>query len=240
MLEPAAPKGAAVDRRRLDEALPRYLLAEAARRSGTLKQEDVAARIRAAEREILAQVYLDQQLTAAADEVALRQLYEERRDSLKKKQVHVRHIVIHRADEGDQDSRIATQARINEIYAKVVGGESFEAVARERSEDPASGAKGGDLGTLFEGQVDSVFFSSVAALKRGEISKPFSTAFGHHVAQAVEDPQLVVPAFEEIRGRLAVEARQAAQAMLLERLRGEIDVRVYEKRLAAEQTQERP
>ena len=45
------------------------------------------------------------------------------------------------------------------------GGEPFEAVAREASEDEVSAPKGGELGAVREGQVHPGFFEAVARLR---------------------------------------------------------------------------
>jgi parvulin-like peptidyl-prolyl isomerase len=96
-----------------------------------------------------------------------------------------------------------------------------------------SGEKGGDLGVVEEGQVDATFFKEAAALKRGEVSRPFETSYGLHLVQAVEDVQVVTPGFEEVKGRLAAEARREAEARLLAELRESIRVETYPERLQA-------
>ena len=65
------------------------------------------------------------------------------------------------------------------------------------------------------------FFSAAGALRAGETSRPFETAFGWHIARAVEDARVVAPEFDDVRGVLAAETRRDAEAKLLERLRGE-------------------
>jgi peptidyl-prolyl cis-trans isomerase C len=79
--------------------------------------------------------------------------------------------------------------------------------------------------------VDPTFFSQAVGLAAGAYSKPFTTPLGWHVVKALEAPKTVVPTFEEARGMLEAEARQEAQAKLLERLRQEIPVRRYPERL---------
>ncbi len=233
---PASPPTQA----QLDAILPRALLAEGARAARLDEDPRIVARIHAATREILAQSYLDKELEPATDEVAMRKLYEERKESLKRRQIHVQHIVVRPPVERSRDAQIAARGRINEIYARLVGGESFDELARERSEDQVSGQKGGDLGPLLEGQVDPTFFAAAAALHKGELSKPFETPLGFHVVKALDEPQVVTPSFEEARGRLAADARTQAQTKLLERLRQQVKVRIYQDRLASTQTKEGP
>jgi peptidyl-prolyl cis-trans isomerase C len=93
-------------------------------------------------------------------------------------------------------------------------------------------SRGGDLGPILEGQVDPVFFAEAAALKGGQISKPFQTTFGFHVVKALEEPAVVTPGFDDVRGVLAAEARTTAERALLERLRGQISVELHPERLS--------
>jgi len=215
----------------LDTLVDRALLAEGAERAGLLEDPAVAARVAEARREVLANAYLDQVAGKAGSEEALRQRYEAQKDSLARKQVNVAHLVVRLPPEADARARTEARARINALYARVVGGEDFAAVAREASEDAVTGARGGELGPVQEGQVDPRFFSAVAELKQGEVSKPFETAFGLHVARALEAPRTVVPTFQEVRGQLAAQARLEAAKALEEELRASIKVTRHPERL---------
>lgn len=216
----------------LEELAMRVLLAEAGRREGLAKEPEVAARIAAAGREILAQAYLDRELARADREDLLRQRYEAEKQNLARRRIHPAHIAF-RIREGEPGSREAAQSKASRAYARLVGGESFEKVAKEMSDDPVTGQKGGDLGPLLEGEVHAGFFEAVAALKAGELSKPFESPFGFHLAKALEDVRTVTPSFEEARGRLAAEARREAQTKLLERLRADIGVELHRERAVA-------
>ncbi len=145
--------------------------------------------------------------------------------------MHVAQIVVRVPAPGDAAARTQAQSRANAIYARLVGGEDFAALARTESDDPLTGQRGGDLGPVQAGQIDAQFFAAVEALKPGELSKPFVTSFGVHVVKALEAPRTVEPSFAEVRGRLAAQARQEAAAALREKLRSEIRVKRYPDRL---------
>lgn len=215
----------------LDALVGRALLAEEARRSGLAEVPEVQARIEAARREVLAQALLERRLTEATSDAALRKRYEDSKATLARKQVHVRHILVRVPTGADAQAR--AQSRIQELYAKLRGGADFAALARESSEDAVTAPKGGDLGPVLEGQVDPAFFAEAAALKRGETSKPFATAYGLHLIQAVEDVQVVTPTFDEVRGMLAAAARGEAEQRLQAELRERIPVKRHPERLPA-------
>jgi peptidyl-prolyl cis-trans isomerase C len=212
----------------------RALLAEGARQAGLQKDPAVQARLRAAEREILAETFLEKELRSATDEGPLRKRYEDAKETLKHRQIHVAHIVLRIPSSASADAKSTAQSKAADLYSKLRDGADFEKLAAANSEDSATAARGGDLGILVEGSVDQGFFDAAAALKKGEISKPFETPFGVHIVRALEDPQVVTPPFEEIRGKLAAEARLEAERKLLERLRTEVKVKTYPERLSEE------
>ena len=214
----------------LDGVVDRALLAEEARRQKLHAQPTVKAQLAAAERELLAQAVIEQAVAESVTQEALRVRYEASRTRLERREVHVAQIFARMPEGANETVRRQAQARINQAYARLAGGEPFEAVARELSEDEVSAPKGGDLGVV-SGDVDQTFFSQAVGLSAGTWSKPFTTPFGWHVVKAIKAPRTVVPTFEEARGMLEAEARQEAQMKLLERLRQEIPVRRYPERL---------
>lgn len=203
--------------------------AEAARRAGLDEDRAVAARLAASRREILASAYLEKALEPSTREDALRARYAREKDRLTRRRIHVAHVVTRPAGPG-KEAADAAQARIIRAYARLQGKASFEEVARELSEDEVSGRRGGDLGPVLEGQVDGAFFERAAALRAGELSRPFQSPYGFHVVKALEDPQAVTPTFEEVRGQLAAEARTEAERALMERLREDVATELFPDR----------
>lgn len=206
----------------LESIIDRAVLAEGAREAGLADDPAVAARLAAAEREILASAYLDRLSADALSEQALRARYEQKRDQLALQQIEVAHIVV-RPGSGP-DAAVDARRRIQTAYARLRSGEDFAAVAAAVSEDPVTAGRGGQLGTVREGQIDPTFFTAALALKAGQISEPFETSFGWHIAKALADPQKVVPPFAEVRGQLAAEARRETEQAARERLAKQIRV----------------
>jgi len=67
------------------------------------------------------------------------------------------------------------------VYNELIGGASFEKVATEKSKDPGSGAKGGDLGWFSKGAMVPEFEKAVFEGKAGEVNKPVKTNYGYHI-----------------------------------------------------------
>lgn len=66
------------------------------------------------------------------------------------------------------------------------GKADFAVLAKQYSEDPGSGAQGGDLGFFRRGELAPQFESTALALKPGELSDPVETDFGVHLIQLLE------------------------------------------------------
>ena len=63
---------------------------------------------------------------------------------------------------------------------------TFEDLARQYSQEPASAAKGGDLGWLAPGDAGSEFDQALTSLKPGEMSDVIESPFGFHVLRVIE------------------------------------------------------
>ncbi|KFE70049.1 peptidylprolyl isomerase [Hyalangium minutum] len=235
-----SPSVRAAPEQTLEVLVDRALLAEEARRQKLHEQPTVKAQLAAAERELLAHAVLERAVAPSVTDEALRARYEAARSRLERREVHVAQIFARMPEGSDEKTRRQAQVRINQAYARLAGGEPFETVARELSEDLVSAPQGGELGVVREGGVDPAFFAQAVALAAGAWSKPFITPFGWHVVKALEASKTVVPSFDEARGVLESEARQEAQAKLMERLRQEISVRRYPERLKLAEEKSKP
>lgn len=76
------------------------------------------------------------------------------------------------------------EARARDVAGRArAPGADFGALAREFSEDPGSGPRGGDLGTFGRGRMHPTFERVAFGLAVGETSDVFETPFGYHVVQ---------------------------------------------------------
>lgn len=98
-------------------------------------------------------------------------------------QTHARHILIN-TNEIVSDSE--AQQSLETLRERIIGGESFESLARSHSDDKASAIKGGDLGWTSPGDMVPLFEQQMEELNLREISHPFKTQFGWHIVQVLE------------------------------------------------------
>jgi peptidyl-prolyl cis-trans isomerase SurA len=80
----------------------------------------------------------------------------------------------------------ATRALSRDIYERLQKGEDFAALAKKYSDDPGSKNSGGDLGWQPPGVFAPDFQERIDQLKLNEISQPFHTQFGWHIARVVD------------------------------------------------------
>jgi peptidyl-prolyl cis-trans isomerase SurA len=76
------------------------------------------------------------------------------------------------------------KAMLDNFLVQVRNGEAdFAKLAKQYSEDPGSGAKGGELGWADPGMYVPEFSQTLASLSEGQISEPFRTTHGWHIVQ---------------------------------------------------------
>lgn len=92
----------------------------------------------------------------------------------------VRHILVPDLDEAQ------------DIIAELRAGGDFAALAQQRSQDPGSGALGGDLGESTRGAFVGPFDDAVWEAEVGELLGPVETQFGFHIIEVTGEGGLVV------------------------------------------------
>lgn len=87
--------------------------------------------------------------------------------------------------EVNQEEKAALKAKLAEIRARALDGESFQELAKTYSQGP-SASNGGNLGWASRGMMAPEFEANALQLKPGEISAPFETEFGIHILQLID------------------------------------------------------
>ncbi len=80
----------------------------------------------------------------------------------------------------------ASRKKLVEIRERIVNGEDFGTLAKEFSDDPGSGAKGGELGFVERGQFVPEFEAAALKMQPDELSQPIESQFGFHLIQLIE------------------------------------------------------
>jgi peptidyl-prolyl cis-trans isomerase SurA len=124
------------------------------------------------------------------------------------------HIVIATKKTDPEEEIMKASKKINEIYEKLQNGESFEALAKEFSEDPSSNQKGGELepfGTGASKRMIPIFEETAFALANdGDFSAPFQTDYGFFIIKRLELKP--VRPFEELKKELQIRVNRDDRA----------------------------
>ncbi len=136
-------------------------------------------------------------------------------------ETHARHILVQTNAVRDDD-----QARLlaRDIYNRLLEGEDFAELAKQYSDDPGSKNNGGDLGYQPPGVFAPEFQVRIDQLKPGELSPPFRTQFGWHIAGVIDRRDRdTTEETRRARARSAIGNRKAAEEydVWLRRLRNE-------------------
>ena len=155
-------------------------------------------RYQAAEQVVIDYIELSPGLFSATQTVAEEQVrarYEEQLETLESTTSRqAAHILL--ADPSD--------ATLSEITEKLAAGESFEALAKEYSEDVGSADFGGDLGYTSGDTFPESFEAALEALQVGEVSAPVATDSGTHLIKLLDIQEQTID-FDSERGRIEQE-----------------------------------
>jgi peptidyl-prolyl cis-trans isomerase D len=160
--------------------------------------EDNKQRYQAPEQVVIDYIELNPELFSATQSVGedqVRARYEEQRESLESTTSRqAAHILL--AQPSD--------AILAEINDKLAAGESFEALAKEYSEDVGSADFGGDLGYTSGDTFPESFEAALEALQVGEVSAPVTTDSGTHLIKLLDIQEQIVD-FDSERARIEQE-----------------------------------
>ncbi|SHJ01002.1 peptidylprolyl isomerase [Wenxinia saemankumensis] len=123
---------------------------------------------------------------------------------------------------------VETEEEIQDVIARLEGGEDFAEVAQEVSIDPGSGMNGGNLGWFGPGMMVAPFEEAVSGLEVGEVSEPVQTQFGYHVVLLNETREQEPPPLTEVQGEIASAIQQEALQERIDALMGEAEIEMAE------------
>jgi peptidyl-prolyl cis-trans isomerase C len=113
--------------------------------------------------------------------------------------VRASHILIRVPTGASDDVKAAKRAQIEAARSLVKGGDKFADVAKKVSEDPGSGAQGGDLGYFQHGQMVPEFDQAAFSLKTNEVSDIITTQFGYHIIIVTDHKPAGKRAFDDVK-----------------------------------------
>ena len=85
-----------------------------------------------------------------------------------------------------EENKLIARQRILDIRSEILGGKSFEVMARLYSEDPASAIKGGEVGFSPRALLAKEYADVAFSLKGNTVSRVVETEFGFHIIQLID------------------------------------------------------
>lgn len=190
------------------------VIAQEAVRQGIDQQPAVAASIELFRVRALAQAYFEDYFKKhPVSEDALKKEYERIKPQLATKEYRARHILV--------NSETDAKAIIKEIK----DGGSFEKLAGEKSKDPGSKGRGGDLDWSPASRYVKPFGDALVRLKKGEMTAtPVKTDFGWHVIRLDDERVARLPTFEETKPTLERQLQNQAVQKVITDLRAKAKI----------------
>ncbi len=183
----------------LDQLTTQMVLAEEAVKKGLDKTADVTEKLNLIRLSVLAEAYLQDYIkNNPVSEDALKAEYDRIKPTITGSEYKARHILVEKESEA------------REIIAKLKKDPgAFAKLAAEKSKDPGSKAKGGELGWFDPSRMVPEFGAAVSKLEKGKVTEePVKTQFGYHVIQLEDSKPIEAPPFEEIKPNLSQQLQQ--------------------------------
>lgn len=185
-----------------------------AQKLGIDKQADYAAREELSRRELLTSAFLQDFVKKnPISEADTKAAYEQYKKAYGDKEYSARHILV------------KTEAEAKDIIAQLGKGTDFAKIAKEKSLDPGSKEKGGDLGWFSPATMVKPFSDAVAGLQKGGVSAtPTQTQFGWHVIKLVDTRASQPLTYEKVKDGLQKNLQQRNLEKMMADLRSKAKV----------------
>ena len=143
------------------------------------------------------------------DETKLQEIYEERKSDFGvPEERRTRHIMIEVAGDASEEQLNSAREKAEALLKQITEGASFEALARENSDDLGTANDGGDLGYLsHDSMIDPVYADAAFALEKGTVSDIVKSAYGFHMIKLEGINAGQVKTFAEVKDELEQEYR---------------------------------
>ena len=221
----------------VDALWVRRVLASRARAAGMDKDPLMAARLRQAEEDVLAEAYLAQvaeNVKVPNLEARARELYQVRKkDFATPEVITAEHILV----STKSYSREAALARAQEAYKRAMAGEDFHKLAEEYTDNKASIEVNSMVITAFVKPIPE----ALSKVNPGGILPPTETQFGFHVMKLKNRIPARVKSFEEVKDDLIASEKQKVideeKTALVEKIRGDPGNYLYVENLRGLKTE---
>lgn len=176
-----------------EELNTRELLVREAKKKGLDKNAEIKNQMDLAAQTVMVRAYVaDWVKTNPVPEADLRKEYDSIKGQIGDREYKVAHILVEKEDEAKQ------------IIVDLQKGQKFEEIAKQRSKDPGSKDRGGDLDWNAPANFVKPFGDAMTKTEKGKFTpQPVQTQFGWHVIRVDDVREAKVPPFDEVKGQIA-------------------------------------
>ncbi len=201
----------------IDGLALQMLAAEAAAKKGLDKTPEVADQLEGVRQSVLANAYVEDFIkTHPVSDEALKAEYERIKAGMTGTEYKARHILVDK--EADARDIIAKLKKDPGVFAKL---------AAEKSKDPGSKTRGGDLGWFDARRMVPEFGEALAKMEKGQFSQePVKTQFGYHVIQLEDTRAIEPPALDAVRANLSQQLQQQSVKKELDDLKAKAKIEI--------------
>ena len=211
-----------------EQYLTRFLefkaLAAKARKEGFEKQPEHAKKLAIMDMQLLIQALMERdgpalqaRLTLKDEEV--KAFFDKHPDKFKTPEMFTaRHILIGTSAKGDEKALTDEQAKAkaDKVLAEIKAGKTFDAAAKEYSDDPGSKDKGGLYEDTAFGKFVPEFDQAVRAQTIGKVGDPVKTMFGYHLIEVEKITPAVAQKFDDVKDAAKEQATAERQEAVMQ------------------------
>jgi peptidyl-prolyl cis-trans isomerase SurA len=144
----------------------------------------------------------------------------------------VAHVYVSLRPNASSEDSARKAEKINNIYAKIQGGMSFEDAVVKYSEDKGSAKNKGQLSKFTCNKVVPEFVDIAKQLKPGEVSEPIHTIYGFHIVKLLsrKTPGTFEEEKDALKERLAKDNRtHKSEDAVLNKIKEDSKFKIYQK-----------
>jgi peptidyl-prolyl cis-trans isomerase C len=213
---------AARPRAALDRLIDMRILSAEAAKDGLDKSPEFQARLATIRQQLLITQFVKDKVEASITDDMVKARYDkEVAGFAPPEELRARHILVKTKEEAE------------DIIKQLDGGADFAKLATEKSQDPGSAAKGGDLDYFSAGDMVAPFEEAAQKLQIGQYTKePVQTQFGFHVIKLEDRRKQKAPDFDAVKDQIRQTIVGEKFAETLQGLKKDVKIEINDPALA--------
>lgn len=201
----------------IDQLAMQLIVSKEAIKKGLDKTPEVIDQIELTKQSILANAFVQDYIknNPVSDDM-LKSEYDKVKAQMTGTEYNARHILVEKeSDAKDIIAKLKKDAKL------------FDKLAKEKSMDPGSKDKGGELGWFDPRSMVPEFGAAIAKLTKGKFTEaPVKTQFGYHVIMLEDTRPMQVPPLDQVKPQLTQQVQQQNLKKLIDDLKAKAKIEI--------------